>query len=598
MQTDLSWSPQVRSLAISIGLALASSQSLASSLGTMIRPQAFKATADRLISNNVVPVISCADDGSAGTLRDAFTNAIDGDTIDLSGLTCSTITLTTGALVDSPAALNVKLLGSGQTIDGADSDRVISHLGTGNLTIQQLTIAHGHHTTAGGCIYSAGSVTLRRSIVSSCHVIASGYYDAAQGGAIFAQGGVDVYDASTISDSSANSEFGKVEGGGVWALDHVRVRASSISGNSAFSPIGYSRGGGVFAYQPNSNLLGYTVAVTRSTISANSATYGGGIFADHVSVLYSTISDNIATLDGGGILAQARAGAFPFSNLCLNGTISGNRSGQNGGGLAIQTGEALVMEYCTITNNHSQKGGGGIFSSGTLGRFNSVIIAGNDSTLVPSGGDLGGTLTAVTGEKNLIVASTIFVPMDTINSPPLLGPLQANGGTTFTHALMPGSPAIDHGGNREFAAYDQRGHGNPRVVGSSADIGAFEFNDHPSPSVACVLPSQIFLAGTTSTDGTTDVVAIDLSKLFLAPTGNSLSYSASGLPIPPLAIDAATGMLTGTLGSGDAGTTTATLTATASPAGTSATQTVRFDMLSAQDHIFRNGFDLQPQPCQ
>ena len=36
-------------------------------------------------------------------------------------------------------------------------------------------------------------------------------------------------------------------------------------------------------------------------------------------------------------------------------------------------------------------------------------------------------------------------PGDQINTDPLLSPLQDNGGPTFTHALLPGSPAIDAG---------------------------------------------------------------------------------------------------------------------------------------------------------
>jgi hypothetical protein len=35
---------------------------------------------------------------------------------------------------------------------------------------------------------------------------------------------------------------------------------------------------------------------------------------------------------------------------------------------------------------------------------------------------------------------------DLRNTNPNLGPLQDNGGPTFTHALLPGSPAIDTGG--------------------------------------------------------------------------------------------------------------------------------------------------------
>ena len=36
-------------------------------------------------------------------------------------------------------------------------------------------------------------------------------------------------------------------------------------------------------------------------------------------------------------------------------------------------------------------------------------------------------------------------PGDQINTDPMLGPLQDNGGPTFTHALLTGSPAIDAG---------------------------------------------------------------------------------------------------------------------------------------------------------
>jgi hypothetical protein len=49
-----------------------------------------------------------------------------------------------------------------------------------------------------------------------------------------------------------------------------------------------------------------------------------------------------------------------------------------------------------------------------------------------------------------------------------------NGGSTLTHALGEGSPAIDAGSNDAFLDFDQRGEGFARVVGTEADIGAFE----------------------------------------------------------------------------------------------------------------------------
>jgi hypothetical protein len=67
-------------------------------------------------------------------------------------------------------------------------------------------------------------------------------------------------------------------------------------------------------------------------------------------------------------------------------------------------------------------------------------------------------------------------PGDQINTEPLLGPLQDNGGPTFTHALLPGSPAID-AGDPSFTPppfYDQRGPNFNRVVNGRIDIGSFE----------------------------------------------------------------------------------------------------------------------------
>src|SRR5205823_2410397 len=74
-------------------------------------------------------------------------------------------------------------------------------------------------------------------------------------------------------------------------------------------------------------------------------------------------------------------------------------------------------------------------------------------------------------------------PGDQINTDPLLGPLQNNGGPTFTHALLPGSPAID-AGDPNFTPppfFDQRGPGFDRVVNGRIDKGSFELQG-PTPT--------------------------------------------------------------------------------------------------------------------
>jgi hypothetical protein len=56
---------------------------------------------------------------------------------------------------------------------------------------------------------------------------------------------------------------------------------------------------------------------------------------------------------------------------------------------------------------------------------------------------------------------------------PKLGPLQDNGGATLTHALLPGSLAIDNADDGAAPSTDQRGVARPQ--GAASDIGAFEF---------------------------------------------------------------------------------------------------------------------------
>ncbi|PYJ20253.1 MAG: hypothetical protein DME99_10485 [Verrucomicrobia bacterium] len=85
--------------------------------------------------------------------------------------------------------------------------------------------------------------------------------------------------------------------------------------------------------------------------------------------------------------------------------------------------------------------------------------------------------------------SNLTGPGDQINTDLMLGPLQDNGGPTFTHALLPGSPAID-AGDPNFAPppfYDQRGPRFRRVFNGRIDIGSFEAQP-PSPPLPTPRP--------------------------------------------------------------------------------------------------------------
>ena len=401
-------------------------------------------------------VVTNCDDSGPGSLREAYFNAVDQETIDLSELSCSTISLTTGALTDSPSATNVALLGPGKydlTIDGGNSNRVVVHNGSGYVQLLGLSVTGGSYNGpyGGGCIYSYGGVAVAYANISACSLSSSGT-DHAFGGAIYAKGGVLLQDAH-ITASSAHAASSDSAGGAIWAGGSTNVITSTISGNSvAGDGSHYARGGGLFALTD--------VAVFYSTFADNTADSGGGIFL---------------------------VGATTEPMVVGNSTISGNHARGAGGGLYSKY-QPLALSSSTITANTAvfDFGAGAYLASDT--DIESTIIAGNSSQDGLEASDLGGNAQiAITGANNLIIASTLPVPPDTIAADPMLGPLQDNGGFSQTHALLSGSPAIDHGNDTLGADFDQRGHddstsrfGYEREVGASADIGAFEFGapDH------------------------------------------------------------------------------------------------------------------------
>lgn len=393
-----------------------------------------------------IVVDNCNDDGP-GSLRQAYRNASTDDTIDLTQLTCSTITLTSGALEDSPTASDISLSGPGKyylTIDGGNADRVIVHNGSGALSISGMTIKNGSYSgpDGGGCIRSEEDVALFQAAVLRCSVSTTGADDAV-GGAVSAQGEV-MTAASQILYSSAQAEAGDAAGGGIWA-NSVKIQVSTITGNTVASDgVHYARGGGVFSATD--------AEIVYSTISGNEAANGGGIFlvgaANYTMyVRTSTISGNHASESGGGVYAKYR----PFA--VFSSTITGNTAGDQAGG--------LFLAYAT--------------------ELESSIIAGNTAQDAATA-DIGSPYTlGIVGANNLVLASNQVLPPDTLSVDPMLGPLQDNGGLSMTHALLPGSPAIDHGNGADGSLFDQRlfepvgGAIYERPVGPAPDIGAFEF---------------------------------------------------------------------------------------------------------------------------
>src|SRR5205814_359380 len=135
-----------------------------------------------------------------------------------------------------------------------------------------------------------------------------------------------------------------------------------------------------------------------------------------------------------------------------------------------------TINNSTISGNSAQSGGGGIYNnSSSLQIRNTILKTGASGENIFN--DLFGTVTSLGYNLSSDNASAFLnATGDQNNIDPMLGPLQNNGGPTFTHALLTGSPAIN-AGNPAFTpppVYDQRGPGFPRVLNCRIDIGSFE----------------------------------------------------------------------------------------------------------------------------
>lgn len=365
--------------------------------------------------------------GPTCTLRLAIFLALPGDTIDFNP-SLTTIDLTTAELLvnksltisgPGPASLKIRRANAN---DGSAAFRIF-HIASGNfnVAISGVTIADGVQVGLGepgaGILLEAGNTLT----IANCRI--DGNRVGTHGGGIYSLGTVTISD-STISGNQAGHRF---NGGGIYNGGTITITNSTISGNNVIR----GSGGGIF------NTAGGMVTIANSTISGNSLSIGGGAGilneGGTVTITNSTMTDNFVTF-----------------------FIPGN-----GGGLAN--------------------------SNGTVNLRNSIVakrFSGGDP-----GADIGGPINSQgynligNGDGATFTPAQSTDQIGTSESPinPGLGPLQDNGGPTFTHAVLSGSRARDKGHSSGWST-DQRG--LPRPVdnpivpnapgGDGSDIGAFE----------------------------------------------------------------------------------------------------------------------------
>jgi hypothetical protein len=365
-------------------------------------------------------------------------------------------------------------------IDGNALDRVFDVGFFSTATLSNLTIQNGKDTFGGG-VSNGGRATLINDIImnntasqgagvfsngknlmmSDCIIAGN---TASQGGGILNGGPMTIAD-STVAGNMAD------QGGGILNSGQLTITGSTLSGNTTTAVVG--QGGGLL----NQN----TVTLTDDTIANNTASQGGGVF---------TFGPDTATFVNCTIARNTASGAF-FSS---------------GGGIHEDIGNPIIALKNTIVALNTSDSG--------------PDIDRGQGAVSSMGHNLIGIGTGSSGFSNSDLVGTQDNPID-----PVLGPLQDNGGPTFTIALLPGSPALDAGDNTGAPAYDQRGF--PRIVGGTLDIGAFEVQIGPATQLVLSTLSSV----TAGAPFAVTVTALDIyGHLASGYTGTVTSASSDPYP--------------------------------------------------------------------
>lgn len=403
--------------------------------------------------------------GASATLQNirvSFNSAFNGGGISNDSLD-TTMTLI-GATVEENTAIN----------DGGGINN------GGTLRLVDSVVAMNTADNIGGGIQSfSGSTELIRTTVSG-NAANNG-----MGGGI--QNSVQATLSLTNSTVSGNSAD---RGGGISSVGTLTLTDSAVSANTATEA-----GGGL------RNEAGGTLVVNRTTVSSNAAgTWTGGIrnygFAQ---VIDTTVSNNTAVNGGAGITNRPGgnmtiAGVTVWGNTTpgrtsgignagimtvTNTTVSANETGEARGAIGNLAAGSMNLVSSTVSGNIGLSGPSALYNEGLMTLRNNIIDG--DCEVLAPWESFGGNIESPGNTCDLWhPEDQFFVTPEQLN----LGPLQDNGGPTWTHALLPGSVAIDFAEDCVDAEgspllTDQRG--GPRPQGPACDSGAFELSGGGGP---------------------------------------------------------------------------------------------------------------------
>jgi CSLREA domain-containing protein len=492
-------------LVLSLLIGLMSLPDVTNHLLGLMRPTASAATSFTVNStgdgadSNLADGV-CNDGTGACTLRAAIqqANALVGDdTINFSLPANSIITLNTvldaindNLIINGPGANTLTVQRS--TAGGTPSFRIFTINSGKTVTMSGLTISNGDangfsNSGFGGGLFNNGTLTL-----SGCNFY--GNSSLSVGGGIYNTGPSLILNNCNVGGTLPGQPNTSGSNGAVSGLYHnngtLLMSGGSIVGNSGGSGIGI---GGV------ATLNGVVITNNIETKGVG----GGGITVFNsasANIVNCLIANNSSGSAGGGVYNSVGT-----VNL-VNSTISGNTAFNRGAGIENFNAN-MTLTNVTVTNNRADTGdlgfrGGGLEEAGGIITLRNTLISGNfRGSSGTTADDISGTVSAASS-FNLIgtggaggLSNTNGNQIGVVNA--LLAPLGNYGGLTQTHALLPGSPAIDSGSNAnlpldtfdldgdgntsEPIPFDQRGMGFNRAADgngdgtTTVDLGAYEF---------------------------------------------------------------------------------------------------------------------------
>ena len=354
-----------------------------------------------------------------------------------------------GIMNEGNLTLNMSTVSGNFAAAGGGSGGGIVNRGT--LIVDASTVSGNISGQLAGGIgnWAGGIATIRNgSLIGSSNTATE------QGGGVLNEGQLSVI-SSTISGNS--SEYG----GGItnWKSGVLTVTGSTISQNNAISSV-FSSGGGITNW-------GGVVTLSNSTISANMATWAGGIFIEEGSLTLNatSVSNNTSSNDAGGI--QVKAGAAGATVLVQSGSSVSNNTGSWGAGIS-NWGGTLTVNASTVSGNTATNSGGGLLNKdgGSMVVENGSVISGNSAQWEGGISNWGGSDLTVT--DSVISTNTATVNGGgignlgtmTVTGSALLGnTATGEGDAVYSNVDIPNATSVTGsciGGNGDTAVYNSQ----------------------------------------------------------------------------------------------------------------------------------------------